>query len=104
MVRPTLRRRSSRREAPESCSALPANLLWVRTGVEANPQSFWAERILIAAAVHAGARGEARRIARRLLRKDPDLTVSEARRAWPFRPPFMARLCDGLETAGIPRT
>lgn len=77
--------------------------LWVRTGVDANPQSFWAERIVIAAAVHAGARAEARRIARRLMRKDPDLTVSEARRAWPFRPPFMARLCDGLEMAGVPR-
>lgn len=77
--------------------------LWARAGVEACPQSFWADRITIAAAAHAGARGEARRIARRLMRKDPDLTIPEAMRAWPFRPVFMARLGEGLEIAGLPR-
>lgn len=77
--------------------------LWVRSGVEAYPQSFWAERILIAAAAHSGARAEARRIARRFLRKDPHLTIAEARTAWPFRPQFMDRLCDGLAIAGLPR-
>jgi AraC-like DNA-binding protein len=77
--------------------------LWARSGVEAFPASFWGERIVVAAAVHAGARAEARRTARRLLRKDPDLTVSVARRAWPFRPEFMERLADGLTTAGMPR-
>jgi len=37
------------------------------------------------------------------MRKDPDLTVSEARQAWPFIPAFMSRLGDGLEIAGLPR-
>lgn len=77
--------------------------LWARSATEAYPQSFWAERILVAGTAHAGARAEARRMARRLLRKDPDLTVAEAVRAWPFRPGFMARLGDGLALAGVPR-
>jgi AraC-like DNA-binding protein len=77
--------------------------LWVRSAVEACPGSFWAERIAIAAATLMGARAEARRMCRRLMRKDPDLTVSEARLAWPFTPDFMTRLGDGLEIAGLPR-
>jgi AraC-like DNA-binding protein len=76
---------------------------WVQSGTDAYPGSFWAERITIAAAVHAGARAEARRAARRVLRRDPDLTVDEARHAWPFPPDFMARLADGLVAAGVPR-
>ena len=43
------------------------------------------------------------RMCRRLMRKDPDLTVSEARLAWPFTPAFMSRLGDGLEIGGLPR-
>jgi adenylate cyclase len=77
--------------------------LWVRMGVEASPESFWAERIAIAAVALTGARGEARRMGRQLMRKDPDLTISEARQAWPFTPAFMSRLGDGLEIAGLPR-
>jgi AraC-like DNA-binding protein len=77
--------------------------LWVRSGVEASPQSFWAERIAIAAAALTGARGEARRMGRALMRKDPDLTISEAQRAWPFTSAFMSHLADGLEIAGLPR-
>ena len=76
---------------------------WTRDGVEMSPGSFWATRVAIAAAALAGARTEARRMGRQLMRKDPDLTVSEARRAWPFSPAFMTRLGDGLEIAGLPR-
>jgi len=78
--------------------------LWVLGGVEACPDSFWAERIAVAAAALAGARGQARRMVRQLMRKDPDLTVSEARRAWPFTSSFMSRLGHGLEIAGLPRS
>jgi AraC-like DNA-binding protein len=77
---------------------------WIEDGVAAGPQSFWAERVLIAAAAHCGAKSEARRCARRLLRKDKNLTVSVAREAWPFRPMFMQRLGDGLAIAGVPQT
>jgi tetratricopeptide (TPR) repeat protein len=77
---------------------------WVRSGTEAFPGAVWADRIAVAAAVHAGARAEGRRIARRLLRKDPHLTVERARNAWPFPAAFMTRLGDGLENAGIPRS
>jgi AraC-like DNA-binding protein len=76
---------------------------WARAGVEVFPGSFWATRIAAAAATHAGARTEGRRIARQLLRKDPDLTVDLARGAWPFPQAFMARLADGLAVAGLPR-
>jgi AraC-like DNA-binding protein len=75
---------------------------WIGDGVAAGPESFWAERVLIAAAAHCGARSEARRYARNLLRKDKRLTVAIARDAWPFRPAFMDRLCDGLAVAGVP--
>lgn len=76
---------------------------WIGSGVDAYPESFWAERIAVAAVALTGARAEARRKARSLLRKDPDLTVAEARQAWPFRPAFMSRLADGLEIAELPR-
>ena len=76
---------------------------WAQAGVEAYPDSFWASRVVAAAATHAGARADGRRVVGRLLRKDPSLTVSVARRAWPFPPPVMGRLADGLAKAGLPR-
>jgi adenylate cyclase len=77
---------------------------WVQSGTEAFSGAVWADRVAVAAAVHAGARAEARRLARRLLRKDPHLTVERARSAWPFPAAFMARLGDGLDIAGVPRS
>ena len=76
---------------------------WVQSGADGFPGAIWADRITVAAAAQAGARAEARRIARRLMRKDPDLTVELAKKAWPFPPAFMSRLGEGLEIAGIPR-
>jgi AraC-like DNA-binding protein len=77
---------------------------WVQSGVESYPESYWAQRIAVAAAALTGARAEARRMGRHLMRNDPTLTVSGARQAWPFTPQFMSRLGDGLEIAGLPRT
>jgi AraC-like DNA-binding protein len=77
---------------------------WTSEGVKSNPGSFWAERVTIAGAAHAGAREEARRTAKSLLKKDPDLTVEVARKAWPFTRDFMERLAEGLEIAGVPRS
>ncbi len=77
--------------------------LWIQNGVEASPGSFWAQRIAVSAAALTGARAESRRMGRQLMRKDPDLTIAEARQAWPFTPAFMSRLSDGLEIAGLPR-
>jgi AraC-like DNA-binding protein len=76
---------------------------WAQAGVEASPGSYWGSRVLVAAAVHAGAREEARRAARALLRSDPTLTVAIAHRAWPFPRGVMDRLADGLAAAGVPR-
>lgn len=77
--------------------------LWIKSGLEAYPDSFWAERISVAAVALTGARAEARRMGRQLMRKDSDLTISEARQAWPFTSAFMHRLGEGLEIAGLPR-
>src|SRR6185437_491709 len=76
---------------------------WIESGVKASPESYWAHRLAVAAVALTGARAEARRMGRRLLRKEPDLTVSQARRAWPFTPQFMSSLGSGLEIAGLPR-
>lgn len=76
---------------------------WIRSGVEDYPESYWAERIAVAAVALTGARQEARRMGRRLLRKEPELTISQARQAWPFTPAFMSRLADGLDIAGLPQ-
>ena len=77
---------------------------WVQSGTESVPDSFWADRVRVAAMAHTGARAEARRLARRLLRKDRNLTVHGARNAWPFPPAFMHRLGEGLQLAGVPRS
>ncbi|HET7912694.1 MAG TPA: helix-turn-helix domain-containing protein [Pseudolabrys sp.] len=87
-----------------ACERYERAARWVQNGTESFPGAVWADRISIAAAVHAGSKDEARRIARRLMRKDPHLTVGRARNAWPFPPAFMARLADGLATAGVPRS
>lgn len=86
-----------------ACGRYDRAARWVQSGTESFPGAVWADRITIAAAVHAGAKVEARRVARRLMRKDPYLTVMRARKAWPFPPAFMARLGDGLEAAGVPK-
>lgn len=76
---------------------------WVQGGIRGYPGSFWAERVAVAAIGLTGARAEARRLGRRLMRQEPQLTVAKARQAWPFTPAFMTRLADGLEIAGVPR-
>ena len=76
---------------------------WVQSGVENYPESYWAQRIAVAAVALTGAQAEARRMGRQLRRNDPKLTVAEARQAWPFTASFMSRLGDGLEIAGLPR-
>jgi AraC-like DNA-binding protein len=76
---------------------------WAQAGIEASPDSYWAARVVAAAAVHGGAREEGRRVVGALLRKDPSLTVRVARGAWPFPARVMERLADGLAIAGLPR-
>jgi len=61
--------------------------VWARSGLEANS----AARIVVAAGVHADAGAEARRTARWLLRKDPDLTMWEVERNWPLPPALNSR-------------
>jgi len=75
---------------------------WIGDGVETFPESFWAQRVAVAAVALTGARAEARRMGRQLMLKEPHLTVARARQAWPFTPEFMSRLGDGLEISGLP--
>jgi tetratricopeptide (TPR) repeat protein len=90
---------------------------WIRSAVEAYPGSFRRKELAVAAVALTGAKAEACRMARKLMRKDPDLTISEARLAWPFTPGLHVslgrrpgdrraatsigadRLCSGLLTA-----
>lgn len=76
---------------------------WIKSGVETYPESYWAQRVAVAAVALTGARAEARRMGRQLMRGEPDLTAAQVRRAWPFRPRFMSCLGDGLESAGLPK-
>jgi AraC-like DNA-binding protein len=76
---------------------------WVQSGTESVPDSFWADRVRVAAIAHTGAHSEARRLARSLLRRDRNLTVHDALTAWPFPQAFMHRLGEGLQLAGVPR-
>lgn len=78
--------------------------LWIRNGIEAYPQSYWAQRVAVAAIALTGARAEARRMGRQLMGEEPNLTVARARGAWPFTPRFMSCLGDGLEIAGVPQS
>jgi AraC-like DNA-binding protein len=75
---------------------------WAQDGVAASPDSLWGARVVAAAAAHAGARDEARRVVRQVLQRDPSLTVKVAREAWPFPARVMDRLADGLAQAGLP--
>jgi len=77
--------------------------LWIRSGLETYPQSYWAQRIAVAAVALTGAGADARRMGRQLMRKEPNLTVVRARQAWPFTPRFLSCLGDGLEFAGVPK-
>jgi tetratricopeptide (TPR) repeat protein len=77
---------------------------WVQTGTAAAPAAFWGDRMAVAAAARSGALTEARRLGRKLLRKDRQLTVAKAGKAWPFPREFMGRLCEGLQLAGIPKS
>jgi hypothetical protein len=77
--------------------------LWIRSGLETYPQSYWAERVAVAAVALTGAGAAARRMGRQLMREEPNLTVARARRAWPFTSRFMSCLGDGLEIAGVPK-
>jgi len=87
-----------------ACGRYEQAARWALSGTESFPGAVWADRISVAAAANAGALDEARRIARRLMRKDPDLTVEEAKSAWPFPPQFMTHLGGGLAKAGVPRS
>ncbi|HEU0216590.1 MAG TPA: helix-turn-helix domain-containing protein [Stellaceae bacterium] len=77
---------------------------WILDGVAGYPESYWAQRVAVAAVALTGARAEARRMGQLLMGKEPNLTVTRARGAWPFTVEFMSRLGDGLEIAGLPES
>jgi TolB-like protein len=72
--------------------------------IHANPSYRGAHRVLVPALVLAGRVADARHAANKLLRLEPNLTVEEFRRSSPGgQGEIGERLCEGLQTAGIPR-
>lgn len=67
------------------------------------PTLTWVNRMLTAAAIHAGATAEAQRSLLALLRAFPNITVSQVGQSMVLDPATMDRLLDGLARAGLPR-
>jgi len=70
--------------------------------LDLQPARFWPHRFLTAAAMHAGASGEARRSLDSLRRSFPDLTVERCAQSDVLPPEALARVLDGLSRAGLP--
>lgn len=75
---------------------------WIRLGLRSSPSALWSHRILAAAEARQGYKDEARLSAMRLRRSQPDLSIGQIIATLPVNANFLARLADGLETAGLP--
>lgn len=75
---------------------------WIRLGLRSSPSALWSHRILAAAEARQGHHDEARLSAMRLRRSQPGLSIGQVIATLPVNADFLARLADGLETAGLP--
>lgn len=75
---------------------------WIRLGLRSSPTAVWSNRVLAAAEARLGRGGEARLSATRLRRAQPDISIGQIVAILPVNADFLARLADGLETAGMP--
>jgi tetratricopeptide (TPR) repeat protein len=71
--------------------------------LERHPTRAWPYRFLTAAALHAGAPGEAQRALASLRRCFPDLTVGWCAQSDVLQAEAKVRVLDGLARAGLPR-
>jgi adenylate cyclase len=74
---------------------------WFTRGLAEHPSAVWVNRFRVPAYALAGRKEEARRSLTDLLRRYPDLTIAEIRKALPHTPSFLDRAAEGLEAAGL---
>ena len=74
---------------------------WIRLGQRSSPTAAWSHRVLAAAEARLGHTDEARLSATRLRRAQPDLSIGQIVATLPVNADFLARLAEGLETAGM---
>jgi AraC-like DNA-binding protein/Tfp pilus assembly protein PilF len=74
---------------------------WIRLGLRSSPIAAWSHRVLAAAEARLGRKDEARLSATRLRRAQPDISIGQIVATLPVNADFLARLAEGLETAGI---
>jgi adenylate cyclase len=75
---------------------------WAVRGLQERPSAIWSYRVAAGAQARCGRTAEGRRDAAVLLRQYPDLTVTTVINALPMQAEFLARLAEGLESAGLP--
>jgi AraC-like DNA-binding protein len=75
---------------------------WFTRGLAEHPQAVWSNRFRAAALMLSGRRDEARLSLGALMHAFPDLTVAQVRRGLPFNAAYLDRVCEGLESAGMP--
>jgi adenylate cyclase len=75
---------------------------WLEKARLAHPKAAWINRFLAASYALDGRRQEAEACVQRLLTTYPGLTVTAVKAAPPFSQEVIARLCEGLQQAGLP--
>jgi adenylate cyclase len=75
---------------------------WLEKARLAHPKAAWINRFLAASYALDGRRQEAEACVQRLLTTYPGLTETAVKAAPPFSQEVIARLCEGLQQAGLP--
>jgi len=74
----------------------------IRKGLDLQPDALWAHRILAPSLAQAGRLDEARQSAKLLLRQYPQFTIAAHMRNPLFKTPFLPRIVEGMQLAGLP--
>lgn len=75
---------------------------WLRRGIAERPRAGGLSRVFLASALALDNRkDEARRTLVDCRRAYPDMTVALVKSGWPFEAPFLERVAEGLESAGL---
>ncbi|AWM85518.1 hypothetical protein C4E04_01315 [Microvirga sp. 17 mud 1-3] len=75
---------------------------FIQKGVDVQPDALWAHRILAPSLAQAGRLDEARQSAKLLLSRYPQFTIAAHMRNPLFQTPFLPRIVEGLQLAGLP--
>ena len=74
---------------------------WFAHALAENPAAVWINHALTAAYALAGRKERARRSLAELARAFPNLTIAQIRSGLPYRPSYLDRVADGLESVGM---